>query len=270
MNNEAYFNIWRSMCRIHQFDEQVYKAVESKRVKCFVYLSSGQEAIAASVAEAFRGYKPTIFCQHRSHAAYIAFGGDVVRLRDELLSGKLGDPMIDDPKINFFGHSGLVGDQVPIAVGYAFASETPVVCFLGDSTVEEDVFWPSVGFAATHQLPVLFVCEDNGLSVITRTEKRRAWDSSFVAAAHGLKCSGAAIDDPETMYEFACKFTDELLPTYGEFVCCRKYRHVGIGVDNEMVWDRMALVRFAVQQIDGARADRIEADAIEEMKELWR
>ena len=269
MNTESNFAIWRSMCRIHQFDEQVSDAVESKRIKCFVYLSSGQEAIAASVAEAFRGYKPTIFCQHRGHAAYIAFGGDVVKLRDELLSGQLGDPMIHDPKINFFGHSGLVGDQVPIAVGYARASETPVVCFLGDSTVEEDAFWPSVGFAATHELPILFICEDNGLSVVTRTEKRRSWDSSSVAEAYGVG-GRVSIDDPETIYVTARDFTEHLRPTYAEFSCCRKYRHVGTGVDNEMAWDRMASVRLAVQRIDAARADRIEADAIKEMEELWK
>ena len=269
MNNEAHFAIWRSMCRIREFDEQVYKAVESKRVKCFVYLSSGQEAIAASVAEAFRGFKPTIFCQHRSHAAYIAFGGDVVRLRDELLLGKLGDPMIHDPKINFIGHSGLVGDQVPIAVGYAFASNTPVVCFLGDSTVEEDVFWPSLGFAVTHDLPVLFVCEDNGLSVVTRTEKRRSWDSVSIADAYNIN-TYASRDEPQVIYDMTVEFTKDLLPTYGEFSCCRKYRHVGIGVDNEMAWDRMTAVRNTLRQIDRDRADRIEADAISEMEDLWK
>lgn len=269
MTNESLFNIWRSMCRIHEFDEQAYKAVESGRVGCFVYLSSGQEAIAASVAEACSGYRPAIFCQHRGHAAYIAFGGDVVRLRDELLKGRVGDPMIHDPKINFFGHSGLVADQVPIAVGYAYAAMSPVICFIGDSTVEEDAFFPALGFAATHDLPILFVCEDNGLSVITRTEKRRSWDASEVISAFHVD-TVIAVDQPTDIYDMTAEFVKRPFPTYGEFQCCRKYRHVGIGVDNEMAWDRMAVVRENVMKLDAERTRAIEMAAKNEMTQLWQ
>lgn len=268
MTNEAWFNIWRNVCRSHQFDEQVYRAVEQGLVRCFVYLSSGQETIAAAIAEAFRGYKPPIFTQHRGHAAYISFGGDVLRLRNELLMGYGGDPMIDDPNIRFFPHSGLVADQVPIAVGYAFASKQPVVCFCGDATVEEDVFWPAIGFAATHDLPVLFVIEDNGLSVVTTKGKRRSWEAAKVAEAYDIAAT-TIMDDTLDIYEFATEFVRQRRPLFLEVLTNRKYRHVGIGVDAELAWDRLEIFRGRLCDIDSPRVAEIEAQAREEMSSLW-
>lgn len=268
MTNESLFAIWRNMTRSHEFDEQVYRNVESGRIKSFVYLSSGQEAIAASVAEAFRGYKPNVFIQHRGHAAYISFGGNVLMLKNLILDSRGGDPMIREPSINLWGHSGLVADQAPQAVGFAYAAQSPVICFCGDATVEEDVFWPAVGFAVTHELPVLFVVEDNGLSVVTRTEKRRSWEILDVARAYGLETSGM-IDEPESVYAAAKEFIDRPCPTLIEVQCCRKYRHVGIGKDGEMAWDMMDIVRQQVNKIDAARAERIESDARDLMETVW-
>lgn len=271
MTSENLFNIWQRMCRAHWFDEQLYEAIESKQVKCFCYLSSGQESIPAAVAEAFRGFdKPAIFCQHRGHASYISFGGDLNRLKNSLLRGHGGDPMIDDPRIKFFGHSGLVADQVPIAVGYAFATREPVVCFLGDATVEEDVFWPSVGFAATHNLPVLFICEDNGLSVITRTEKRRSWNPVDVAAGYGIDAD-EIVDDPTDIYNHVEAFLNNpTCPLLLSVQCVRKYRHVGIGQDSEMTWDRMNIVRGQVGLLDEWTMIHIESNAKIEMEALWQ
>ena len=271
MNYENSFQAWRKMVRSSEFDEQVYKAVEQKRVKCFVYLSSGQEAIAASVAQAFYGYKPPIFCQHRSHSAYISFGGDPAKLRDELLNGVLGDPMINDPAIRFYGHSGLVADQVPYAVGYALGNNEPVVCFIGDSTVEEDVFGPSLGLAVTHKLPVLFVLEDNGLSVITQTATRRSWSAVSLATGYGARAA-EFIDDPQMIYGAAKMFlgSEPRGPMLLDIHCCRKYRHVGVGKDGDMAWDRLALTREYLNQVDASRTKEIESSAREEMDVLWR
>lgn len=254
------------MARIRWFDEGVRANID--RIHRFVYLSSGQESIAASIAEAFKDILPYVFCQHRGHAAYIAFGGNLEKLRDELLGlptgccgGKGGDPMIHDPNINFMGHSGLVADQVPIAVGMAFATKHPTICFFGDSTVEEDVFWPAVGFAATHNLPVLFVCEDNGLSVITQTHKRRSWNPVNVARGYGI-ANFEITDSPEQIHEVACAFRDFPTPTFLQVQCCRKYWHVGVGQDGPMAWDRLELTR-------GPGRELIELAAMDEMVKLW-
>lgn len=276
MTDAQLLNIWYRMCRSREFDEQVYRAVEDKRVNCFVYLSSGQEAIPAAIAEAFVGHgKPPVFCQHRNHAAYISFGGNVEKLRDELLGketgttkGIGGDPMHCDPEIKFFGHSGLVADHVPQAVGYAFATRKPVVCFFGDSAVEEDVFMPALGFAATENLPVLFVCEDNGLSVVTRTEKRRSWSALKVARGYDI-ATFDAIDNPQIIYDVAHSFLHFQTPVFLEVSCCRKYRHVGIGVDNDMAWNRMRAVCDEAVKANYDETVRLESEAVNEMRRLW-
>ena len=267
--------IWRAMSRTHWFDEGCHQALVDGRVKCFTYLSSGQEAVAAAVACAFRDREVNLFCQHRNHAAYIAFGGDVAKLRDELLGletgttrGVGGDPChaFDGERAKMWGHDGLVGSHVPIGVGMAFATGEQSVVFFGDSAVEEDHFWPAVGFAVTHNLPVLFVCEDNDLSVITRTEKRRSWRAAGVAASHGAIYVGDFDnDDPFQLLDFLRWPRAVARPMFVNVRTCRKYRHVGAGSDGPTAWDRMAMVRERM----GEAGVEIEQAARREMEELW-
>ena len=99
------------------------------------------------------------FNQHRSHAIYLAFGASPEKLRDELLGlptgcsgGMSGSNAIQAPEINMFGHSGLMGEQLPIAVGAALGSSRGTLAVCGDAAVEEDYIYPSLGFAATKKL----------------------------------------------------------------------------------------------------------------------
>ena len=276
MNTQSLLNIWRNVARAHYFDEQLYAAIESDRVKCFAYLSSGQESIAASVAEACSGIKPAIFCQHRNHAAYISFGGDVEKLRDELLGfstgctgGVGGDPMIHDPSIKFFGHSGLVADQVPIAVGYAIASGSPVVCFCGDGTVEEDVFMPAIAQAAYEGAPILFIIEDNDLSVITRKAKRRRWDAPSVIRSYGVETHSLR-DSPQAIVDCVNGWPSVQHPLALQIYCERRYRHVGIGSDGPLKTDRFMKIRERASEIDVMATAVIEGNAIQEMADLWQ
>ena len=275
--------IWRAMCRAHWFDEGCHQALVDGCVKAFIYLSSGQEAIAAAVACAFRDRKVNLFCQHRNHSAYLSFGGDPMKLRDELQGletgttrGIGGDPChaFDGEQAKMWGHSGLVADHVPIAVGMAFATREWSVCFFGDSAVEEDIFWPAFGFAVTHKLPVVFLEEDNGLSVITETAKRRSWKSADVAegfvrswkTTDDLDVRELDDDDPEHIYLVLRHMISRRLPPFFLSVkTCRKYRHVGPGSDGPMKWDRMAMVRERV----GEAGVEIEQAAKREAEKLW-
>ena len=273
--------IWRAICRSSAFDEQCHQALVNGRVTSFVYLSSGQESIAAAVAAAFDEAKirPNIFCQHRNHSEYISFGGDVTKLRDELLGlesgtthGIGGDPChaMESKQARMIGHIGLVGDQLPIAVGMALATKQWSVCFLGDSSCEEDVFGPSIGFAVTHKLPVIFVEADNGLSVITETSKRRSWSS--IGIADGYSCIVNSIeDDPLLLSDVVSEYLTTPRPYYIQVKTNRRYKHVGYGFnDTPMKWDRMAIVRERMYTTYGDRARKIESEAIQEMGLLWQ
>ena len=262
------------------FEQECHAAIEDGRVKTFTYLSAGQESIAAAVAESFKDERVNVFCQHRSHASYIAFGGDVKKLRDELLGlpsgttgGMGGDPMhhFKNDKVWMVGHSGLVADQVPIGVGMALDTGQPSIILGGDATPEEDCFWPAFGFAVTRKLPVLFVIEDNGLSVLTKVEERRSWRADLVAKAHGLWNNAIRLpDNPIQIWTWLQNQCE--LPAYLEVDTNRMYRHVGAGIDNAIPQDRMKEMKERLlNQTEEIRRETwgIEAAAVREMRDLW-
>ena len=236
----------QSVARVRAFEEEVRQAVIDGRVKCQVYLSTGQESIAVAVACALDGRYHRVLAQHRSHSVYLAFGGDPIRLRDELLGlptgcsgGAGGSPCIQDQKRGIVGHIGLIGDQVPIASGIAYAHlkakgkkayEAPVVCFLGDGAVEEDYVLGSLGFIAKNKLPLLIVVEDNNLSVLTPKDVRRDWAITNVATGFGINALQTD-DTPERLYDHVKSISPQSLPYILEVSTTRKYWHVGVEQD---------------------------------------
>ena len=269
--------IWRTMCRIRYFSVYAHQAIVDGRVKCFTYLSAGQEAAPAAVAWAFQSKRVNVFCQHRNHGAYIAFGGDVTKLRDELLGERTGttggiggDPMhhFRNDRVWMVGHSGLVADQIPIGVGMALATGEQSIIFMGDAAPEEDVFGPAIGFASSKALPVLFVCEDNNLSVITAVSLRRNWSAALVAQGYNIVAS-MTNDNPFVIEALLSNGRGEV--GFIEIACQRMYRHVGAGQDRPMKYDCLHETRnYLLEKYKGIFLDGIEGDAKEEMSALWK
>ncbi len=260
--------IFRRMCLIRYFELETAEAQKQGHLPGPIYLSVGQEAPSATISMLTEGY--SVFTQHRGHSAYLAYGGDPERLRDELLGlesgccgGAGGSPCIQDLNIPMFGHHGLIGENVPLGVGYAFGSQKPTVLYFGDAAAEEDYAMTSLGFAATHQLPVLFVCEDNDLSILTPIADRRNWKVEDVAASMGLAM--ASVDDDPT--EIHAAVTDLLgrLPAFINIKTCRHLWHAGTGTDGLPKWDRLELFRSEVPD-----ADRLERDMKQFTETLWQ
>jgi pyruvate dehydrogenase E1 component alpha subunit len=262
------------MCAIRSFEQRVLRAKESGEIDCLVYLSLGQESIAASVSVAMEG--SYVLGQHRGHATYLAFGGDPVSLVDELLGlptgccgGMGGSPPIHDFARRIIGHDGLIGDHVPIACGVALARpDERVVCFFGDGAAEEDYVLAALGFAASRGLHVLFVCEDNDLSVLTPTVDRRTWQLHEVARGFGMPAEDIA-DDPWLVAHLTQVFA-ATLPALLNVRTCRERWHVGAGTDGAPEWARFALVRETLCELGHAEAcAAIEAEASQRVEELW-
>ena len=174
-------NIFKKASFCRHFENKVYECVSKKKISIPVYLSAGQEYISATLSEIIKKnlkIKPLIFPQHRCHSYYLTFGGVPYRLALELCGsvrgcnkGMGGSASVSNTDTaNLIGHSGLLGDQIPIAVGCAHASNKPTVVALGDAAAEEDYALGSLGFAATKKAPILFICEDNDLSILTKKE----------------------------------------------------------------------------------------------------
>ena len=118
----------------------------------------------------------------------------MVQLIDELLGRKTGcangmggSASIHSREKNIYGHDGLMGSQVPIAVGSCYVSKRPTIVFMGDSSAEEDYVLSALGFAGSKKLQILFICEDNDLSVLTPTADRRNWNLKDVAKSFNIE-----------------------------------------------------------------------------------
>ncbi len=261
-----------SLCR--NFEDAAYKYGQQKKIKSFYYLSAGQEFIPATLAEIYKGQMPMLFAQHRAHSTYLSFGGDPCALIDELLGletgtskGMGGSPSIQGPSINMFGHDGFIGTQVPIAVGATFASQKFGITFMGDAAAEEDYVLASLGWAATKQVPLLFIVEDNNLSVLTEKKVRRSWDIVEVAKGFGLQALHIP-DQPEHI-KMAIEANDKL-PLLLNIHTERLYWHAGSGQDPYEKRDRYKLEMeelgkpakdihiYIKEHIEGLWKDRLE------------
>ncbi len=272
-SREESLRMFERMCFIRQFEQRVKRAYDEKHIKMPVYLSLGQEAVAVALSIAFP--RPAIFAQHRAHDLYLAYGGDPRALADELLhrksgcaGGMGGSASIHSPAIKMFGHSGLLGDQVPIATGYAQGAHENTLCLFGDATAEEDYALSSFGYAATKKIPLLFVCVDNDLSILTEVNVRRSWNAATVAAGFGLPSVDIA-DDPWVIMHYARELGGKL-PAFMNVRVVRHLWHAGTGKDNEPEWDRFSLVRAELARLGYAsHADDIERRSVAAADAVW-
>jgi TPP-dependent pyruvate/acetoin dehydrogenase alpha subunit len=267
--------IFRKICYSHFFEYRARQEDQAKNLAGPVYLAAGQESAPAAIAAAFPDAH--VFGQHRGHALFLSFGGDPQLLIDELLGlptgacgGMGGSIAIHDPQKRIYGHNGLIAEQVPIAVGAAYAKpQDQYVCFFGDAAVEEDYFFGGLGFAVSQKLPVLFVCEDNDLSVLTPTKDRRTWRMEEVARSLGLPAVDIS-DDPWLVFYHAQELKKQL-PAYINIRTCRELWHAGSGQDAMAIeWNRWELTKSELQRQGLApAAERIEAETKLEVNRLW-
>jgi TPP-dependent pyruvate/acetoin dehydrogenase alpha subunit len=177
-------SIYRSLYRIRRVEEEIARVYPTDKIKSPVHLSIGQEAISVAVCENLRP-EDIIFCSYRSHAAYLAKGGDLQAMIAELYGkatgvakGKGGSMHLIDAPHGVMGASAVVGTTIPQAVGFAYAvklqrEDVVVVSFFGDGATDEGVFYESLNFAALKQLPVIFICENNSYAIHTHQLRRQ-------------------------------------------------------------------------------------------------
>jgi acetoin:2,6-dichlorophenolindophenol oxidoreductase subunit alpha len=271
---QTILNIFRKTCINRYFEYEVARVFDAGIIKMPVYLSIGQEHVAAAVSEVLD--KPLIFAQHRGHSYYLSFGGDMRALIDELLhretgcaGGMGGSASIHSPEIGMFGHSGLMGDQVPIAVGAALGSGKQVLTVVGDASAEEDYVYGAMGYAATKKLPVLFLCEDNNLSILTEVAVRRSWSLVDVADGLGLKAIEIVEDDPWSIVHAISELQGNL-PAFVNIQVCRHHWHAGTGVDGAPSWNRFEMFKEDLARLGfGEDVKNIEAEAKSMVERIW-
>lgn len=235
----------------YYFEEKVAEYLDKKIVNPPIYLSQGTTHIPVILKHILKDRGITdfaIFTQHRCHSYYLTFSQDkyeAMRSLSRELCGRLdgcGKGMVGSASLHIpgvmFGHDGLLGSNAPIACGYAQATQKPTVCILGDAACEEDYVLASLGYAATHKLPILFLVENNGLSILTDIPTRRSWDATKVAEGFGLSCHFEHIKDEwEDIYFYIGEYLYG--PSLLEIDVCRHKWHAGSGNDGSPKWNSM-------------------------------
>lgn len=183
-------DLYREMLRIRMIEEHIAAEYPKQEIRCPIHLSIGQEAQAVGVCAALSAGDKMV-STHRSHAHYLAKGGDLNAMVAELYGrtdgcskGNGGSMHLIDERCGFMGSTSIVGGTIPVGVGLAFAAKLRgedhvTAVMLGDAALEEGVFHESANFAALHKLKVVFVIEDNQYSCFTHKSKRQSGLDGF-------------------------------------------------------------------------------------------
>ena len=250
MSIELKLSLFKSMLRIRMVEERLASLYSEQEMRCPMHLCIGQEAIAVGVSHALTK-EDKVFSNHRAHGHYLAKGGDLLAMIAELYGrdigccgGRGGSMHMIDLSVGFMGATPIVGGTVPLAVGSAWASKLMndrlvTTVYFGDGCFEEGVLHESMNFAALHQLPVLFVCENNDFSVYTKLELRQPKRPIFkVAEAHSIKSQKADGNDIELVHKISSDAVAEIRngsgPQFLEFSAYRWREHCGPDFDDHL------------------------------------
>lgn len=174
MDESRWHDAYRRMLRIRRFEERLLMLAEGGHVTGHFHIYIGQEATAAAALLPGRP-GDVIYTNHRNHGHLIARGADPRRMYAEILGrrtgycgGRGGSIHIAAAELGVPHTSGSVGGSIPQAAGAAFALTrlrpgSIVICFFGDGTFEEGAIFEAVNTIASWKLPILLVCENNGL-----------------------------------------------------------------------------------------------------------
>ncbi|WP_242921584.1 pyruvate dehydrogenase (acetyl-transferring) E1 component subunit alpha [Pontibacter liquoris] len=181
-SKETYMWWYENMKLMRRFEEKAGQLYGQQKIKGFCHLYIGQEACAAGAITALTKDDKWITA-YRDHAHPLGLGTDPGAVMAELFAkktgcskGKGGSMHIFDKEVNFMGGHGIVGAQVPLGAGIAFAEKynktgNVCICYMGDGAVRQGAFHEALNMAMTWKLPVIFVIENNGYAMGTSVKR---------------------------------------------------------------------------------------------------
>lgn len=273
MTNDERLKIFKKATISRVFEEILYEYINHKLFKFPIYLSAGQEFIPATISLFYEknNITPAIFAQHRAHHIYLSYGGNMNELIDELLgknsgcsNGMGGSASIQSKQISMYGHDGLMGSQIPIAMGYALSSKKHTLAIMGDASAEEDYVMSTVAWAGTKQPPILFVIEDNNLSILTEKNVRRNWEYKNFGNSVNVQ-SFDIDDDPHSIWN-SLESIDLNKASLLNIKTERLFWHAGAGIDPYEKRDRYVIE----SSILGDIAKQIYNETKEMIQSIWK
>lgn len=165
-------NLLYQMMLIRRFEEKAAEMYTKEKIRGFLHLYIGEEAVAAGVMHVLKP-EDNVLCTYREHGHALARGLDPGAIMAEMYGkqegcskGRGGSMHLFDKQLKFYGGNAIVAGHLPMAVGLALADKKMkrkqiTCCFFGEGAVAEGEFHEAMNLAALWQVPVLFVCENN-------------------------------------------------------------------------------------------------------------
>jgi pyruvate dehydrogenase E1 component alpha subunit len=232
--------LFRQMLLIRRFEEKAKQAFTQAKIKGFCHLYNGQEAVAVGSISVLNE-DDAVITAYRDHAHAIARGVEPNACMAELFGkitgcsrGKGGSMHFFDAKRHFYGGHGIVGGQIPLGTGLAFAQKylgtgRVTLAYMGDGAINQGAVHESMNLAALWKLPVVYIIENNEYSMGTTIARSSAGDpltkraGAFDMAA--IQANGMDIDDVRAKtFEAVSLARTESQPTLMEI---RTYRYFG-------------------------------------------
>jgi pyruvate dehydrogenase E1 component alpha subunit len=226
-----------SMLRIRRFEEKCFELYQSEKIRGFMHLYDGEEAVSVGVIEALQP-EDAIVATYREHGQALArgIGMDVLMAefygkQEGCCRGRGGSMHVFDRATRFYGGNAIVGGGLPLAVGTAMGDKmlgrgAVTACFFGDGAVDEGSFHESMNLASLWKLPVLFVCENNLYAMGMALERAEA-EPDIARKAAGYRVASEAVDgmDVVAVEVAARRAIAEIHETSAPYLLeCRTYR----------------------------------------------
>jgi pyruvate dehydrogenase E1 component alpha subunit len=236
-NHNHAVHLLRSMIRIRRLEDKCAELYTTTKIRGFMHLYDGEEAIAVGVLEALT-QDDAIVATYREHGHALIRGLSAGSILAEMYGkqegcsrGRGGSMHLFDDKLRFYGGNAIVGGGLPIAVGLALADKMQqkkrvTCCFFGDGAVAEGEFHESMNLAALWKLPVLFVCENNLYAMGTALKYSQS-NMDLAGKAASYDVASVAVDGMDVLaVEAAAQKATEVIRFKGEpfFLECQTYR----------------------------------------------
>jgi len=185
VGDDRLVELYEQMTLIRRFEQQAGRAYQTKKIRGFCHLYSGQEAVAVGAIDVLED-RDYVVTAYRDHGHALAVGMDPDEVMAELFGkaagsskGKGGSMHLFDVEKNFYGGWAIVGGHIPLATGVGFAidyrdEQAVCLCFLGEGAIHQGVFHEAANMAENWELPVVYLVEDNSYAMGTSVERASA------------------------------------------------------------------------------------------------
>ncbi len=292
-SKEVYLQWYADMTMWRRFEDKCRSLYLKQKIRGFLHLYNGQEAIPAGFVHAMDLTKDAMITAYRCHVHPMAMGVDPKRIMAELCgkatgtSNGLGGSMhIFSKEHRFYGGHGIVGGQIPLGAGIAFADKYferggVTICYFGDGAVRQGALHETFNMAMNWKLPVVFVVENNQYAMGTSVSRTANHEDIYkLGLGYEMPCMPVDAMDPEKVAEVAYEAVERARRGDGPtFIEARTYRFRGHSMSDAEPYrtkeevalkkeeDPIVLVKNRI--LENKWATEEELEAIEEQSKMF-